>query len=197
MNYVMYNMGMRVFRTKREECGFSQRELAARAGIAYKTLQLLESGHHDPRWSTLVKIAQALGQTGHDPEQVLASFLGMGGNSAAEVATRILKEGTSSWKLWLFQFVDAFRSRPDYGLLAVAPDPQLSHPIQALLASTVEFLCQEYKLPIPWWCAGVPPLPRPWFVADVENLKASALTESAAQFRRRNIFVLGNFLDRA
>jgi hypothetical protein len=40
-------------------------------------------------------------------------------------------------------------------------------------------------------------LPDPWFVAGIENLKASALVESPVQFRRNNIFVLGNFLSRA
>jgi hypothetical protein len=40
-------------------------------------------------------------------------------------------------------------------------------------------------------------LPAPWFVAGVENLKASALVESPVQFRRNNVFVLGNFLARA
>lgn len=40
-------------------------------------------------------------------------------------------------------------------------------------------------------------LPEPWFVAGVENLKATALVESPLPFRRNNIFVLGNFLSRA
>jgi hypothetical protein len=40
-------------------------------------------------------------------------------------------------------------------------------------------------------------LPRPWFVAGVENLKATALVESPLPFRRNNVFVLGNFLSRA
>jgi hypothetical protein len=34
-------------------------------------------------------------------------------------------------------------------------------------------------------------------VSGVENLKAMALVESPAWFRRRNVFVLGNFLNRA
>ena len=46
-------------------------------------------------------------------------------------------------------------------------------------------------------CAGVGALATPWFVAGVENLKALALVESPTHFRKRNIFVLGNFLSRA
>jgi hypothetical protein len=40
-------------------------------------------------------------------------------------------------------------------------------------------------------------LDSPWFVAGIENLKASALVESPVRFRKRNIFVLANFLERA
>ena len=67
----------------------------------------------------------------------------------------------------------------------------------ALLASTVEMLCAERRMPVPWWCGGAGILPAPWFVSGVENLKALALVESPAHFRKRNIFVLANFLARA
>ncbi|NCO37375.1 MAG: hypothetical protein COZ06_23865 [Armatimonadetes bacterium CG_4_10_14_3_um_filter_66_18] len=43
----------------------------------------------------------------------------------------------------------------------------------------------------------LPPLPEPWFVSGIENLKATALVESPTHFRKRRIFVLGNFLERA
>ena len=48
----------------------------------------------------------------------------------------------------------------------------------------------------PPWTGGVGPLERPWFVSGYENLKASALVESPARFRSRNVFVLAGFLDR-
>ncbi len=63
--------------------------------------------------------------------------------------------------------------------------------------STVETVCAEVSLPSPGWCCGVEALDSPWFVAGIENLKASALIESPVRFRKRNIFVLANFLDRA
>ena len=49
----------------------------------------------------------------------------------------------------------------------------------------------------PPWTSGVGPLDRPWFVSGYESLKASALAESPAPFRSRNVFVLANFLERA
>lgn len=184
-------------REERERQGLSQRELARRARIAYKTLQLLESGRHDPRWSTLVKIADAIGVDRAAMERRVAGAPGEAPRSLAAVSARLLRDGEDSWKGWLLEFVDDFRLRPRASLVSRAPEPALSHRLQALLASSVEYLCSEKGVPVPWWCAGVPPLDEPWFVAGVESLKAAALVESPAQFRQRNIFVLGNFLSRA
>jgi len=182
-------------RALRSSKGLSQRALARRAGVAFRTLQLLETGRHDPRWSTLERIAKALGE----PVSALLPAQGspLPPDSVAAVSTRILREGPDSWRLWLFEFVDAMRRRPSVELVSTAPDPRLSHRLLALLASTAEALCAEQGLPIPWWCAGVPPLEEPWFVSGVESLKASALVESPEAFRKRNIFVLRNFLERA
>jgi len=49
----------------------------------------------------------------------------------------------------------------------------------------------------PWWANRPLVLAEPWFVSGMENLKATALVESPVQFRRNNVFVLGNFLSRA
>jgi hypothetical protein len=92
--------------------------------------------------------------------------------------------------------VDAFRAHPSVELLD-PPAAELDDRLQALCASTVEALCAEKGLRAPAWCAGVPPLEHPWFVAGIENLKAIVLVESPAWFRARNVFVLGNFLERA
>jgi hypothetical protein len=42
----------------------------------------------------------------------------------------------------------------------------------------------------------IPAYKDPWFVSGMENLKAITLVESPLHFRRRKIFVLGNFLSR-
>jgi hypothetical protein len=68
---------------------------------------------------------------------------------------------------------------------------------RALLNSTACALAAERGDAPPWWAMRPLLLAEPWFVAGVENLKASALVESPIQFRRNNIFVLGNFLSRA
>jgi hypothetical protein len=101
----------------------------------------------------------------------------------------------TDWRCWLFEFVDDFRRTRQPELLSPSTRG-LSPDLQALFAAVVESLAIEANLPIPNWCNRVPPLPQPWFVAGVENLKASALVESPLPFRRRNIFVLENFLAR-
>jgi hypothetical protein len=117
--------------------------------------------------------------------------------SLATVACHILDDGEESWKGWLFEFVDDFRKEASRAMLADAPPTVLTDRLRCLLASTVEALCVEQGWQPPVWCAAVGPLATPWFVSGVENLKASALVESPLAFRKRNLFVLGNFLDRA
>ena len=66
----------------------------------------------------------------------------------------------------------------------------------ALLASTIEYLCDEMRLEAPAWVWAVPSLKEPWFLSGMESLKAIAIVESPVFFRRRKIFVLENFLYR-
>jgi hypothetical protein len=99
------------------------------------------------------------------------------------------------WRFWLFELVDDYRQTKDDKLLASTP-AALSARLRALLAAVVETLATEAGRATPEWCRQVGPLPEPWFVAEVENLKATALVESPLPFRRRNIFVLENFLSR-
>lgn len=181
----------------RERSGLSQRVFAKKAGIAYKTLQLLESGGHNPRWSTLAKIAVALKIRDREITGLLGPAKRAEADTAHSASLNILTGGENSWKLWLFNFVDAFRKSPHYRLVASEPDPRTSQRVQALLAATVETLCAKKRITPPWWTRGIPPLGEPWFTAETENLKATALLESPAAFRQKNIFVLSNFLSRA
>lgn len=54
------HLGGRI-RQFRERAGWTQEELAGRAGIGRVTLSRLESGGHSPRYQTLVALAKALG----------------------------------------------------------------------------------------------------------------------------------------
>lgn len=110
---------------------------------------------------------------------------------------RMIQGGFASWPLHLFDAVDSFRGPCGVEIVQAPPVLGLDARLGALIASTVESLCDEASAGSPSWCRGVEPLDRPWFVSGVENLKASALIESSAFYRRRNIFVLANFLERA
>src|SRR5438477_9814014 len=48
-------------RTAREQLGLSQYALAKRTGLSKQTLSKLETGRHDPSWSTVQLLALALG----------------------------------------------------------------------------------------------------------------------------------------
>ncbi len=190
-------MGMDALKARRRRLGLSQRELARRAKVSFRTIQLIESGGHDPRWSTLCCLATTLGVEEGKLDSAVAQCLAPEDDSIESVSRRIIAEGSASWKTWLFEFVDAFSREPDGRLAESPPAAALSPRLKALLASTTELLCARHDLSMPLWCSGVGPLDTPWFPAETENLKASALVEAPAQFRRRNIFVLGNFLARA
>lgn len=99
------------------------------------------------------------------------------------------------WRYWLFEWVDDFRRTRDPSLLS-RPTTESGVQLRTLQAAVAEALAMEARLPVPDWCRSVPALREPWFVSGVENLKASALVESPLPFRRRNIFVLANFLER-
>ena len=173
--------------------GFSQRGLAVQADISYKSLQLIEAGH-DTRISTLEKLAKALHYPKTFFKRYIFDFFALPQDSVFVISKQVLE--TKDWQIPFFNFVDQFRKTKDLSYVFEAPTSELPIRIRALLASTVETLCAELQLEKPWWCDGVPSLKDPYFVAGIENLKAMSLIESSVHFRKRNIFVLGNFLDR-
>jgi len=184
---------MNVIRQARERRGYSQRELAKRAGISFRCVQQLENPRHN--WS--VQSVERVGKALAIPRGALRYHFDhpftIPADSVEDVSLRIVDEGFESWKLHLFNFVDRFRDTCDPHLIERGPVEELDPRLRALMASTVETLCS----PAPAWCRGIEALKEPWFVAGIESLKASALIESPAIFRARNIFVLENFLSRA
>ena len=99
------------------------------------------------------------------------------------------------WEIPFMDFVDDFRRCKDTAFLQEPFTPD-NERIDALLASTVEYLCDEMDLDIPEWIEDILGCKGPWFVGDVENLKAISIVESPLRFRMRKIFVLENFLYR-
>jgi len=128
---------------------------------------------------------------------LISGFLAEDRDSLFMASVRIMEDGSKSWPLHLFDFVDSFRRRGDVKLVTSPLPSGVEQRIQCLLTSTMETVCAEKGLLVPAWSRGVPALQEPWFVSGIESLKAMALVQSPIHFRQRNIFVLSNFLERA
>lgn len=116
--------------------------------------------------------------------------------STYAVSIKTLNQGESSWKIHFMELVDEFRKSFDPRLLILPPTQQLPLQLKALLASIVCDLSLEAEIDAPTWATKNYYLDQPWFVSEFESLKASALLESPWAFRKNNIFVQSNFLNR-
>lgn len=99
------------------------------------------------------------------------------------------------WKIALMDFVDDFRRHKDPAMIA-EPFELGDEEKDAVLAATIETLCDELGLAIPQWLNLVPPCSEPCFLSRVEAIKAFSLAESPVHFRIRKVFVTDNFLCR-
>jgi hypothetical protein len=106
-----------------------------------------------------------------------------------------IKREPQYWFIPFANFLDDFRYYKD--LRAIQEPIELDdRKLDALLASTAEALCDELGAEPPSWLAGVPECDQPYFVGEMERLKAISIVESPLRFRMRKIFVLENFLSR-
>lgn len=113
----------------------------------------------------------------------------------AQEAKEAMVESGKNWRIPFMEFVDDLRRSRNHDLIET-PFPLGDERFDSLLASTIEYLCDEMGMETPDWAWDVPSCKEPWFVSGYENLKAIAIAESPAFFRRRKIFVLENFLSR-
>lgn len=113
----------------------------------------------------------------------------------AEQTKLRINEDRKWWKIPLMDFVDDFRRHKDAAAIE-RPFPLDDEKVDAVLAGVIEYLCDELKIEIPEWLDDVPSCEEPYFVAGIENLKATAIVESPLRFRMRKVFVMENFLDR-
>lgn len=186
---------MKILKEIREAREMSQRRLAKRSGMCFKSIQLMESRRHNLRLHSLDKVLKALGYPDQFVEATIEGALHSPPESVWVISSQIEKQGEASFKLWLFNFVDTFRNHPS--LILIDRPPECRFPrILALLASTVETLCDETRMAYPWWTPSIVCLEEPWFVSGIENLKSMSVVDSPVHFRKRNIFVLDNFLER-
>lgn len=106
-----------------------------------------------------------------------------------------MEKAGERWLIPFMDFVDDFRRERDTRLVE-DPFEHAGERFDALLASTIEYLCDEQGFEPPVWSWETPSCREPWLVAGLESIKAIALVENPAHFRVREIFVLENFLAR-
>jgi len=172
----------------------SERELASAVHLARETIRNCERDLYRAKIEHLESIAR------HLESQVLLAVVpntpAKSECSTVALSLAVQRDGFDSWKIHFMDLVDEFRRSSDLRLLILPPIGELDERLRAMLASIVCALCNESELEPPEWAQREYFLPRPWFVAGVESLKASALVEAAPEFRRNNIFVQENFLQR-
>ena len=114
--------------------------------------------------------------------------------TAAETKAKF-KENPISWKQSLQDFVEDFRQKKNP--VAIDEPFELSDERKdAVLAGTIEMLCDQMSIPIPKWLYEVPACKKPYFVAEDDDLMALELIQSPVRFRIRKVFALENFLFR-
>ena len=104
-------------------------------------------------------------------------------------------EDPKGWRIPLMDFVDDFRFYRDAKSIE-QPFELGDIEKDAVLASVIETLCDELKIPIPAWLSQVPSCNQPLFLSRMESLKATAIVQSPVRFRLRKVFVHENFLSR-
>ena len=134
---------MDALREARLSLGLSQRKLAARAGLSFRGIQLLEAAGHDPRLSSLAKVAEALTLPSEGIGTLLDTFFRQEADSFRSASMFMSSDDFASWPIHLFNAVDALRRSPDAGLVAAPPVLGLDQRLQTLVASTVEAVCCE------------------------------------------------------
>lgn len=173
---------------------WSERVAASLAGVSRSTWRSLAAGTGNIELQSAASAASAL-----DLGLVLLMLPGETRSECSTVAASycVLRDGPASWKVHFMDLVDEFRRSLDPSLLLLPPPRELANELRALLAGIVVTLAEEAGIAPPRWAERRNVLPRPWFVAETESLKAMALLESPLAFRRHNIFVMNNFLSRA
>jgi hypothetical protein len=126
---------------------------------------------------------------------------------AALVASELIRDGAPRTEIWrhaVLQLLDEYLSQVRRGdvasgveLFRDSPDPTGDRAVDAALAGLVEHLARrDGWQPPPWIDDPTRETLRFWFVDDLPGLRAWALRESPAAFRRRGVFIGENALER-
>ncbi len=189
-NKTYHNLAVR---KSMKRLGLSERALSDKAQLSRTTLRSIVAEDSSVTLKNLEATANALGLSLiilATPTEMNADF------STIAVSLKVIRDGPLSWKIHFMDFIDEFRRSLDPRLFLLSPSIELSLRLRGLLASMVITLCDEAGMMTPAWAVKRFDLPAPWFVSEMESLKAMALLESPLAFRRNSIFVHSNFMER-
>lgn len=178
----------------RNQLRLSERELAEGMEISRSCLRKTAQAVGNITIQSIVTLASYFNrrvETLVVPDEIFSEY------STIATALKVERDGFDSWKIHFFDFVDELRRSLDPRLILLPPHRKFDVRLSALLASMVQAVCEELGMDRPHWVKKSYFLKSPWFVSGVKSLKASALVESPLPFRRNNIFVQANILERA
>jgi transcriptional regulator with XRE-family HTH domain len=188
-------------RQLREAKGLSQAAVARRIGTSQSWVARMESGLVDPGLGSVSRYLQAIGaRLELRPASEAADF---SPTTLAELARRARRHVTHPETMlrMCLQFIDDFMDAAPESRAALLQTPPRSTGDgrwDAFLAALAEHLAFHHQLPIPRWTGRKGTvLRRWWFLSDLPSVKAAALAESPAAFRRRGIFITDDLFVRA
>lgn len=173
--------------------GTSERALEKQSHLSRGCIRSILQNNPNTTLSSIEKLSTALNC---EIDLIVKKSAGNSDSSSIGIGYLIIQDGFQSWKVHLMNFVDEYRRTLDTSLLLLSPPKTLDRRLYALIAGTTAYLCRESGIDIPAWALRAGFLETPWFPSEIESLKASAILESPIEFRRNNIFVLDNFLER-
>jgi transcriptional regulator with XRE-family HTH domain len=188
-------------RRLREARGLTQAQVADRMGTSQAWVARMESGAADAGMSAVRRYLDAIGA--HLDVALDATpppFFPMSLADLAATTRRFAGDGEAMLRLCL-QFVDDFEDAgPDVQprLLRARPGSTGDPRWDAFIGALAEHLAYHHGLPLPDWADRDDRfLRRSWFLSDLPSVRAAALAESPAAFRRRGVFVTADFFARA
>jgi len=118
-------------------------------------------------------------------------------DSLRQVAERAL--AGDPWRSAVRDFLDSFgHATPDQRQALLDDEPRPFDAVgDAYVAALAEHLALHHELVRPAWCVDPSRfLHRMWFATDAPGLRASAIQQSPASFRRRGLFIGATTLQR-
>jgi transcriptional regulator with XRE-family HTH domain len=181
------------FENLKEFNGLSLREVSRKSDISRMCLQSILQQDSSVSVQSIQKLANFFNR---EVDVFVSEELYISDYSTLGVAYQVERDGFGSWKIYFMNFVDEFRKKLNPYLIILPPHSRFDKRLTALLASIVCKLCEEVGMNCPAWARRRYFLDKPWFPAEINSLKASAILESPTCFRNNNIFVHSNFLSR-